>query len=204
MNWNPRDNWFNNEYKGSLELNQFCRTGRNSPNSDTRHFFTKFVNSGDTFLDIGFGGLADYDILKEEGKSVIYKGLDYAQAMVDNAKLKYPDVEVGLCDLNDKINEGDNSWDVVNCRHVVDHCEYYEKPLLELIRVARKRVIVTLWRGFTKHDGDNIRYNEPYGWTNDYGRTKFLNFLSQQPIKFHYFSEGLFTDPDIFMVLDKI
>ena len=201
MTWDPNNNHFNN-FGYDRDINSFCRTGNNSPNSAHREDFVNYINDGDTFLDVGCGSAADWEILVRFGKKVKYKGLDYANSILEATKKLYPELEFELADINN-LQEKDNSWDVVSCRHVIDHCEYYEQPIRELLRVAKKKVIITMWVGFPDDDTDAINKSGEYNWLNRYGKTKFMRFLNSLPAKVETFEENHKGSFEIFIVLNK-
>src|SRR3990167_6330782 len=86
----------------------------------------------------------NYDHFKEHGPEVDYKGLDYSERFVRVANQRNP----GKYEVGDvrKVNELDESWDVVILQDVLEHTNGYKKPIKEALRVARKRVIISFWR----------------------------------------------------------
>jgi len=196
------DNYFEREY-GSDKTGKFCRTGLNGPNEVHRQNFQNFVEDGQSFLDVGCGSGQDWELLEKYGKKVKYKGMDYAPGILEGAKRMCPGAVFAIGDVND-IPEEDNSWDVVNCRHVINHCEYYEQPIRELVRVAKKRVILTLHVPFSEKEIDEIREFPPYSWESSFARGKFKKFLETLEVKIVTFEEHHKGGPETFIVLDKL
>jgi len=195
------NNYFEKEFGKSLPR-AFCRRGTNSPHNPWRIDFTNYVEDGDTFLDVGCGSGADYEILERVGRKVRYKGVDYSPSLLAGAKALCPNGEFEVQDINN-LKEKDSSWDVVNCRHAVAHCEYYEQPIKELIRVARKRVIITIHTPFPNDGADTIHPNPPYSWRNLYGKEKFMTFIGGLPIRIKAFEECHKGSAETFIVLEK-
>jgi len=196
------NNYFEKEF-GKSRPDLFCRTGLNSPHEPWRIDFTNYVEDGDSFLDVGCGSGADYEILERVGRKVRYKGVDYSPSLLEGAKTLCPEGEFEVQDINN-LTEEDGSWDVVNCRHAVAHCEYYEQPIKELVRVAKKRVILTIHTPFPKNGIDNIHPNPPYSWRNLYAKEKFLKFLGGLPVRRLAFKENHCGSAETFIVLEKL
>jgi len=196
------DNYFEREYGDPNYIDKFCRTGINGPNEVWRLDLPNYVENGQSFLDVGCGTGADWEQLQNADKKVKYKGIDYAPSILEGAKKMCPGAEFAVGDVND-LQEKDNSWDVVNCRHVINHTEYYEKPLKELLRVAKKRVILTLHVPFSLKDMDEIREYPPYSWENAYDRGKFVKFLEGLDVKIVTFEERHKGGNETFIVFDK-
>jgi len=199
--WNPNDNYFENEF-GQMDGGEFCRSGLNSTHSPWREHFAEFVDDGDSFLDVACGSGADWEVLQRLKKDVKYKGIDYAPSIIAGAEGLCPNAEFKLGDINN-IPEEDESWDIVNARHVLCHCEYYEHPIKELLRVAKKRIIITLHVPFPEDDTDHIRYNHPYSWRNMYSKTKFKKFIDELPVKAVAWEELHRGVNETFIVLEK-
>src|SRR5437667_151849 len=83
-------------------------------------------------------------------------------------------------------NGPDKSWDVVYSRHVVDHMASFEDALDEHCRVAKKLVIIVLWRPLGNGEEHEIKHIVDQGkvyeneYTNDYSRKKVLEALAQK------------------------
>ena len=195
------DNYFERKY-GSDKSGKFCRTGLNGMNEAWRQDFKNFVEDGQSFLDVGCGSGADWELLQASERNITYKGMDYAPSILEGAKKMCPGAVFAVGDVNN-IPEKDNSWDVVNCRHVINHCEYYEQPIKELVRVAKKRVILTLHVPFSSNELDNIKEFPPYAWESSFARGKFKKFLETLGVKIVAFEEFHKGGKETFIVLDK-
>lgn len=161
---------------------QYMETYGEGPGSQTRLIIGSFINDGESVLDIGSGPGWNFEHFKKYGpKLKRYKGKDYSERFVRVANQRNPDMyELG--DVRD-FGEPDNSWDVVILQDVLEHTNGYEKPLAEALRVARKRIIVTFWRGQMRDDFENdigedhIRDDGNDGWCGEYSRKKWEKYL---------------------------
>ena len=160
----------------------YMETYGEGPGSETRHTIGSFINPGESVLDVGCGPGWNYDHFSEYGPFVKdYLGLDYSERFVKVASERNP----GYYDIGDVRNFGqpDLSWDVVIMQDVLEHTNGYEKPMEEALRVARKRIIVTFWRGqmrddFENDDGENhIRDDGSDGYCGEYSRKAWEKYL---------------------------
>lgn len=164
---------------------QYMESYGEGPGSDTRHLIGAFINDGESVLDVGCGPGWNWEHFNEHGpKLSAYKGLDYSQRFVRVANKRVGQEVFFVGDVRD-IPEEKNSWDVVLLQDVLEHTNGYEKPIKEALRVARKRVIITFWKG--SFQGDNNAENQinddgddGYGAT--YNRKEFEEFLDSLDI----------------------
>jgi 2-polyprenyl-3-methyl-5-hydroxy-6-metoxy-1,4-benzoquinol methylase len=105
----------------------------------------KYVDTGDTVLDIGFGlgyGLNILAIKAKEvnGVDVDQKAYDYCQNTVvsRNPKLIHLSLYNGY-----ELNFPDNTFDLLTCVDVIEHVEDYDKLITEMLRVSRKGVFLS-------------------------------------------------------------
>lgn len=135
------------------------------PGCETRLIIGSFIDSGNSVLDVGCGPGWNLDHLLEYGpEKFLYKGTDLSPRFVrvSNKRRKELGVpgsvalpfELGDCR---KIEEPDESWDVVLLQDVLEHTNGYEKPVSEALRVARKRIIISFWH---LQDDDNPHIND--------------------------------------------
>lgn len=161
---------------------EYMLTYGEGPGSDLRHYISSLINNGESVLDVGCGPGWNFDHFLEYGPEVEYKGLDYSERFVRVANQRV--MQKGLAwdggatfqlgDVRD-ISELNGSWDVVLLQDVLEHTNGYEKPILEALRVARKRVIITFWH-LTEND-DHINDDGDDGWGAWYSRPKLEKFL---------------------------
>jgi len=176
-------------YFDTCGSSSLCRGGGNGPNHPSQRRGLWFVKKYDSLLDVGCGSATTLDAVRKWKKTVKYTGMDEVEKHVKWCQGEYPDHQFKVGSIED-IPEPANSYDVVWARHVIDHCEYYEKPIKEMLRVAKKRVIITLWYNF--QEGDNPDSIKPViaedktktfkdSWLNQYNRKKFMNFIINLP-----------------------
>lgn len=157
-----------------------CRVGGNGPINVSQVMpLLKFVNDGESFLDVGCGSGTTFDAIRAIKKDVIYKGLDFIDHRVEWLKKTFPGVDFEVGDAR-HLSEADKSWDVVWSRHVVDHLGGFEEPMDEHCRVAKKTVICVLWVPLNNGEEHLIKpiIDGPEGnrktytdeWTNQYSR----------------------------------
>ena len=141
----------------TCDSHTLCRVGGNGPINVTQIMpLIRYVNDGDSFLDIGCGSGTTIDALKAIKKDVKYKGVDFIEKHIKWLKENYPDLEFQVEDAR-HLDEADQSWDVVWSRHVVDHLESFEGSMDEQFRVAKKKIICILWYPFTNGDVHDIK-----------------------------------------------
>lgn len=181
----PQSLWFHTPDTFSL-----CRGGSNGPDHPSQLYaIKKYLKPVPmSFLDYGCGsGTTPEAIIKEYGKMpFFYLGVDIIPKNVDWCVEKFPSCMFSVNKSLHKINQLDQSFDVVHSRHVVDHMESFEEAMDEHCRVARKLVIVTLWVPMSdtdEHDVKNIVdqgkvYENEY--TNSYSRKKVMEYLDKK------------------------
>lgn len=146
----------------------------------TRYFIGSLINDGESVLDVGCGPGHNYGHFLEHGPQVSkYLGLDYSQVMIDGCRLKYPEVNFEHGDVRD-IKQPDESWDVVIVQDCLEHTNGYEEPVIETLRVAKKRVIISFWH--LTESQDKINDDGDDGWGAWYSKPKWEEFLDSLDI----------------------
>ena len=161
---------------------QYMMTYGEGPGCDTRHLIGKFINDGETVLDVGCGPGWNYEHFKEYGPKVrIYKGVDYSPRFIRVAKERQPKVRWDVQDCR-QLGEIALSWDVVLLQDCLEHTNGYERPLKEALRVAKKRVLVTFWKASFQDDNnsvDQINDDGDDGYGATYNRRKWESHLDR-------------------------
>lgn len=161
---------------------EYMATYGEGPGFETRHFVGGFINDGETILDVGCGPGWNYEHFKEHGPKLGgYRGLDYSQRFVRvaNERTGNQNKHFRLGDAR-SLKEPDKSWDVVLLQDCLEHVNGYEKPVLEALRVARKRVIISFWH-LAMDDNEHINDDGNDGWGAWYNGDKWEQFLNTIP-----------------------
>lgn len=186
--------WFN-----TPDTHTLCRAGGNGPQHPSQLYaIKKYVypmveKEPITFLDYGCGSGTTYEALLKseevEAKDLAkhYVGLDIIPKNIEWCRKTFPDGNWIVNRWLHRIDDSTKGSDVVYSRHVVDHMESFEKALDEHKRVAKKLVIVVLWRPLGAGDEHEIKnivdqgkiYKDEY--TNDYSKKKVLEYLESDP-----------------------
>jgi len=102
-----------------------------------------FIDQG-TFLDVGCGAAPEYEGLKRSKPGLSYTGVDITPELVEFNKLRGIECFEGTAN---SLPFESNSYDVVHCRHVVEHMSNVISPLNEFIRVASQKVYLVFFIG---------------------------------------------------------
>jgi ubiquinone/menaquinone biosynthesis C-methylase UbiE len=117
-----------------------------------------------SILDVGCGTGPIYQLIRDslyyEEEDVRayyrwpfdYKGVDYSEGMIEVCRKEFPDGDFEVQDAR-KLSEKDNSWDCVLLMHCLDHLDDYQAAIKEASRVAKKYVLIVLWRGINYSPG---------------------------------------------------
>lgn len=119
-----------------------------------------------SLLDVGCGTGPIYQLIEDNPNrwDFIYKGTDYSQGMIEVCKKEFPEAAWEVEDAR-ALNEPNNMFDCVLLMHCLDHLDDYESAILEAARVARKYVLIVLWRGINYKKGaiNNLNDRNMYG-----------------------------------------
>jgi ubiquinone/menaquinone biosynthesis C-methylase UbiE len=96
-------------------------------------------------LDCGVLSGITYRLLKEAGVTVRYTGIDISPSIVAHCRETQPDARWESMSVQDRTFP-DDSFDVVNCRHVLECLPYYETAVREAFRVSRRQMVLCLDR----------------------------------------------------------
>jgi SAM-dependent methyltransferase len=96
----------------------------------------------DTILDIPCGLCIDFWGLKNANIEMEYLGLDITQKLIDRAMNQgIPVMKASI----ENIPLEDSSFDITFSRHILEHLDDYQKAINELIRVAKKEVLISFF-----------------------------------------------------------
>lgn len=103
-----------------------------------------------SILEIGAGGMYEISILRDRNILSLcdYNIIDISKEVLEMGKERFPNVAFHKGSIN-KIPFPNNSFDVVYCRHVIEHQPDYEKAVMEMLRVSDKVVIINVFRWTT-------------------------------------------------------
>lgn len=184
-NIDPNTLWFN-----TPDTHTLCRAGGNGPAHPSQLYgIKKYLEPDMTLLDYGAGSATTWEALKSIGfPPAQYLGVDIIPKNTKWCKENYPETSFEVNPSLHKIDQPDKSWDVVYSRHVVDHMNSFEEAMDEHLRVAKKLVIVVLWRPLGEGDEHEIKHITDQGkvyqdeYTNDYSRKKVMEWIrSKEP-----------------------
>jgi ubiquinone/menaquinone biosynthesis C-methylase UbiE len=100
---------------------------------------------GETFLEAGCGtGLIYERLVPSIMDDAAYVGIDVTNTMLELARTKFPS---GIF-LNDDLyglSFADQSFDMVTAFEVLGHIRFIDQPIAEMFRVAKNRVLFTVW-----------------------------------------------------------
>lgn len=137
-------------------------------------------------LEIGPGIFIDYNQFFSKKNNIEYKSIDITKKIVDKAK------ELGItCEQSsiENIIYPDSSFELVYCRHVMEHLDYYTDALDEMIRVSNKYVCVIFW--LLSDSDDIIDYNSNLSlYHNQYSKVKIEKLLTEKNLSFEWINSN--------------
>jgi len=135
-------------------------------------------------LEIGAGSLHEARLLfqPESAPPVDYTVVDVAKDMLELGSQEFPMIHFADGNVN-HLQLPNDTFDIVYCRHVLEHQPYYDRPIQEMLRVSRGVVVINLFR-WSLHR-DIIRRTKYY--SNSYEIGKFLGFISGLERKYEHF-----------------
>lgn len=135
-------------------------------------------------LEVGPGIFTDYEMFFSKNNHINYSAIDITKKIVEKGK------NLGInCEQSsvEEIIHNDNSYDLVYCRHVMEHLDYYRTALEEMLRVSNKYVCVIFW--LLSDSEDIIDYNDTLKlYHNKYSKNKIEEFLKEKNLFFEWFN----------------
>lgn len=136
----PHEVWWHNSVIDQKQ--QVAAYGLYGPiNAYSRIIFRHYLKkcNYESMLDIPCGFCTEYAGLQQDNIAITYYGIDIAQPLVELAQ------EKGLMVVHGSIEDipyPDSYVDLCYARHIFEHIPSYEIALNELMRVARKEVLI--------------------------------------------------------------
>lgn len=130
-----------------------------------------------SFLDCGVLSAVTIRKLRAERLNIEYTGIDISEAVIDDCRMRLPDVDWRVMDVRE-LDFADDGFDVVHIRHTLEHLPDYERAVREARRVARKWAIFCLFLPLAEEDCIQQQIT-PFGrmYFNRYGRRRFESLL---------------------------
>lgn len=137
----------------------------------------------ESILDIPCGLCDEFFGYKKDAIDIKYYGVDITSVLVERAKKMGLDVILGSIE---NIPYSDSSIDMCYARHILEHLSYYEKAISELIRVAKKEVVIIFFKKphFANDFIKIVQVNSYPIYHNIYDKKKLSDFvLSNKKVK---------------------
>lgn len=138
----------------------------------------RFGSHSFSMLDCGvLSGVMASALADSPSLRPIYTGIDVSQSIIDDCRRRHPEVAFDRASVFD-LPYGVNTFDLVHCRHVLEHLPYYETAVREMTRVAGQLMILTFF--IPPGKSEVVRRKETaegYVWLNKYEQRGFENLL---------------------------
>jgi 2-polyprenyl-3-methyl-5-hydroxy-6-metoxy-1,4-benzoquinol methylase len=102
------------------------------------------VRTARAICDIGCGVGDLLAAARALNPDVAVSGLDFSQAAVDRAKVRFPGADIRRHVIVDTLPFADAAFDVVFCTDVLEHLEHREAAVAELLRLCRPGGLVVI------------------------------------------------------------
>ena len=142
-----------------------------------REWLLDVIPDKESILDIGCGSGHVSEIFKRARRNNEYIGIDNNIKFIEQARLLFSDYQFDCQDAN-FLPYKDNSFDNCILFTVIEMLADFRRPIDEAVRVAKKRIIITLFISLT----DKISYNKHK--VNSYGdyvvkinEKKFIDYI---------------------------
>ncbi|MFF9350160.1 class I SAM-dependent methyltransferase [Streptomyces sp. NPDC014734] len=129
-------------------------------------------------LDCGIMSGVTYEMLRNSQPAVRYTGIDIGAPVIEDCRSKFGDARWYQMSITD-VAFPDASFDVVNCRHVLEHLPYYETAVRELFRISRRHVAICFFQ--PPREPEVLLRRETangYIWLNRYAPAAFERLLN--------------------------
>jgi ubiquinone/menaquinone biosynthesis C-methylase UbiE len=157
------------DYMTAIEDNEYAQI---------RTEIFKYIDDGDSILDVGCATGNNLEEGEHLGFRFHYKGTDYVENFIEANKKRRPDIDWEVQDARE-LYEKDKSFDVVILYDVLDNMPDWQKAIDEAVRVAKKRIIITMWCDRHMEDKENylvgkVKHLKSYHFANDKCRDHYF------------------------------
>ncbi|MGZ2357921.1 class I SAM-dependent methyltransferase [Streptomyces sp. 372A] len=111
----------------------------------TERLTAVYADTSFSLLDCGVMSGVTYEAFQKAGLRVDYTGIDIGRSIINDCREKYPEARWHRMNVTD-LALPDSSFDVVNCRHILEHLPYYETAVREVFRVSRRHVVLCFFQ----------------------------------------------------------
>lgn len=129
----------------------------------------RYIEPNDSILDVGAGSGMITRRIAEKFENI--SACDFSQPCVDWMEEKVKLKEAFLSDIYN-IQKPDKSYDVVLCTEVMEHLNEPARAIDELVRIARRKVIITIPRQSQKTSVEHVwefSLDDMYEFLKSYG-----------------------------------
>jgi ubiquinone/menaquinone biosynthesis C-methylase UbiE len=128
----------------------------------------RFAGRSASMLDVGVLSAVTADNLDGSDLAVSYVGIDISPAIIDDCRRRHPELDWRVMSVTDLAFE-DGSFDVVHCRHVIEHLPYFETAVRELARVTAAMMVLCLFIPAAEEEIlRRKKHSQGYVWVNQY------------------------------------
>ncbi len=160
------------------------RSSREAVGALAQSLWTGDVRDRIRVLECGPGIYIDAETIWDHLAYVDYRAIDVTPRIVDLGRSKGYGVVEGSVEAIPYLAD---AFDLVYCRHVLEHLPHYRQALVEMCNVAAKKAVAVLWRLDTKAEEDRILYNTvaevPDTFHNMYSQKAITAFLHSMGIE---------------------
>lgn len=145
-------------------------------NSPVRRIIQKEGVEVDSVLDVGCASCIDYEYFK--GTGVRYAGVDITEKYVEYAKETYPEIDVRTGNVVKGVPFGDNAFDMVYLKSVVEHLhpDEWKTAVSEIWRIAKKKILLVFFIPPRNEEPEYI-YKEDGFWNNRLDKRELVLYI---------------------------
>jgi SAM-dependent methyltransferase len=133
-----------------------------------RRLERQFAGRTASMLDVGVLSAVMADDLAGSALDVNYAGIDISPAIIDDCRRRHPELDWRVMSVMDLAFD-DRSFDLVHCRHVIEHLPYFETAVRELARVTAELMVLCLFIPAAEEEIlRRKKHDQGYVWVNQY------------------------------------